>query len=279
MPENTELPPIRDVIATYDLGARKSLGQHFLLDLNLTRKIARAAGPLEGTTVIEVGPGPGALTRSLLSEGAKRVIAIERDVRCLAALADIERCFPNRLQVVAGDARQIDERAVIGSQSDNAVRIAANLPYNIGTALLIKWLRQPWPPFWSSLTLMFQREVAERIVAGPATPSYGRLSVLAHWRSRPRILFAVPSTAFVPQPKVNSSVVRFEPLAEPVAPAHLESLEVITAAAFGQRRKMIRQSLKALLSEAKIEAAGVDPRARAEQLDISELASLARALD
>ncbi|MBV9331972.1 MAG: 16S rRNA (adenine(1518)-N(6)/adenine(1519)-N(6))-dimethyltransferase RsmA [Alphaproteobacteria bacterium] len=279
MPESVSLPPLRDVIAAYDLRARKSLGQHFLFDLNLTRKIAKAAGPMPGATFIEIGPGPGGLTRSLLLEGAERVIAIERDERCLPALAAIERAFPRRLSVLTGDALKIDETALLTGEKSDIVRIAANLPYNVGTAILVKWLRQAWPPFWSSLTLMFQREVAERIVARTSTSSYGRLSVLAQWRSDPTILFSVPRTAFTPKPKVDSCVVRFELRSEPSAAARLESLEAITAAAFGQRRKMVRQSLKSLLTEEHIWAAGIDPRARPEQLDIAELAALARALD
>lgn len=281
MPAGDDLPPLREVIAAHGLSARKSLGQHFLFDLNLTRRIARAAGPLAATTVLEIGPGPGGLTRSLLSEGAAKVIAIERDTRCIEALTEIGRCFDGRLVIVADDALTANERAILAdNQVDHVVRIAANLPYNVGTALLIKWLTDAaWPPFWSSMTLMFQREVAERIVAKPRTPSYGRLSVIAQWRTRARILFDVSRAAFVPPPKVSSAVVRIEPLSEPTAPARLEALETITAAAFGQRRKMLRQSLKRLLPEASIRAAGVDPAARPEQLGIAELAALARALD
>ena len=279
MRANDELPPLRDVIAAHGLSAKKSLGQHFLFDLNLTRRIARASGPLEGATLLEIGPGPGGLTRSLLAEGAAKVIAIERDVRCLEALADVSRRFDNRLVVVAGDALALDERTILADHpAAGVVRVAANLPYNVGTALLIKWLTdERWPPFWSSLTLMFQREVAERIVAKPRTPSYGRLSVLAQWRTRTKILFDVSRAAFVPPPKVVSSVVRIEPLSEPVARARLGALEAVSAAAFGQRRKMLRQSLKGLLSEGSIRAAGVDPTARPEQLDVTELAALARA--
>ena len=279
MRANDELPPLRDVIAAHGLSAKKSLGQHFLFDLNLTRRIARASGPLAGATLLEIGPGPGGLTRSLLAEGAAKVIAIERDVRCLEALADISRRFDDRLVVVAGDALALDERTILADHpAAGVVRVAANLPYNVGTALLIKWLTDDrWPPFWSSLTLMFQREVAERIVAKPGTPSYGRLSVLAQWRTRTKILFDVSSAAFVPPPKVVSSVVRIEPLSEPVARARLSALEAVSAAAFGQRRKMLRQSLKGLLSEGSIRAAGVDPTARPEQLDVTELAALARA--
>jgi 16S rRNA (adenine1518-N6/adenine1519-N6)-dimethyltransferase len=279
MPASDELPPLRDVIARHGLMAKKSLGQNFLFDLNLTRRIARAAGPLEGATVLEVGPGPGGLTRSLLAEGAGKVIAIERDVRCLPALAEIAAVYPGRLAVVEADALKIDERALLAEHGvTDDVRVAANLPYNVGTALLVKWLTaETWPPFWSSLTLMFQREVAERIVAKPATPAYGRLSVLAQWRTRGKILFDVSRAAFVPSPKVTSAILRIEPLERPVAEAQLGNLEAVTAAAFGQRRKMLRQSLKSLLSENAIRAAGVDPTARAEQLRIEELAALARA--
>lgn len=271
------LPPLREVIAAHDLRAKKSLGQNFLFDLNLTRRIARSAGPLENSTIYEVGPGPGGLTRALLAEGAKHVVAVERDARCLPALAEIAAAYPSRLEIVSGDALKVNEREMFGA---TRVRIAANLPYNIGTALLVKWLTAPqWPPFWQSLTLMFQREVAQRIVAKPDTESYGRLSVLAQWRSRPKILFDVARSAFVPPPKITSSIVRLEPLAKPVAPAELRDLEKLTAAAFGQRRKMLRQSLKALApnAEERIRVAGLDPTARPEQLSVTEFAALARA--
>jgi len=279
MPAGDELPPLREVIARHGLMAKKSLGQNFLFDLNLTRRIARAAGPLEGATVLEVGPGPGGLTRSLLAEGAAKVIAIERDARCLPALAEISDAYPGRLTVVEADALEIDEPALLAEHGvTGPVRVAANLPYNVGTALLVKWLTaETWPPVWSSLTLMFQREVAERIVAKSATPAYGRLSVLANWRTRAKILFDVSRAAFVPAPNVTSAIVRIEPLDKPVAPAALDRLEAVTAAAFGQRRKMLRQSLKSLLSEDAIRAAGIDPTLRAEQLDVTELAALARA--
>jgi 16S rRNA (adenine1518-N6/adenine1519-N6)-dimethyltransferase len=273
---NDLLPPLREVIAAHDLRAKKSLGQNFLFDLNLTRRIARAAGPLEDATVYEVGPGPGGLTRALLAEGAKRVIAVERDERCLPALGEIAAAYPGRLQVVAADALKLDEHELFDG---SRVRIAANLPYNIATALLVKWLTAPaLPPFWDSLTLMFQREVAMRIVAKPGSEAYGRLSVLAQWRTKPKILFDVGRSAFVPPPKITSSIVRLEPLAEPVAPARLSDLEKVTAAAFGQRRKMLRQSLKSLAPdvEAHIRAAGVDPTARPEQLSVAAFASLAR---
>ena len=277
-----ELPPLREVIARHELNAKKSLGQHFLFDLNLTRRIARAAGPLTDCTLYEVGPGPGGLTRALLEEGAKRVVAVERDTRCLPALAEIEKVH-GRLSVVSADALSVDEDELLRSLDvAGEVRVAANLPYNVGTALLVKWLTSDrWPPFWSSLTLMFQREVAERIVARPNTEAYGRLSVLAQWRTRAKILFDVARTAFVPPPKVASSVVRRAPLAEPIAPARLADLEAVTAAAFGQRRKMLRQSLKRLTSDAEglVRAAGLDPTARPETLSVTELAALARALD
>jgi len=272
-----ELPPLREVIAAHGLLAKKSLGQNFLLDLNLTRRIARAAGA-EGAVVYEVGPGPGGLTRALLAEGASCVIAVERDERCLAALAQVAAAYPGRLQIVSGDAMAVDEPALLGARGP--VRIAANLPYNVGTALLVKWLTsKTWPPFWQSLTLMFQREVAVRITAAPGSIHYGRLSVLAQWRSRARILFDVSRQAFVPPPKIVSSLVRIDPLAEPVAPAQLCDLEVVTAAAFGQRRKMLRQSLKRLATnpDAIIGEAGIAPTERPEHLTVAEFASLARA--
>lgn len=280
MPAGDDLPPLREVIARHGLMAKKSLGQNFLFDLNLTRRIARAAGPLEGATVLEVGPGPGGLTRSLLAEGASRVIAIERDARCLPALAEISEAYPGRLTVIEADALEIDESKLLREHGvAGAVRVAANLPYNVGTALLVKWLTaEKWPPFWSSLTLMFQREVAERIVAKHATEAYGRLSVLAQWRTRAKILFDVSRAAFVPAPNVTSAIVRLEPLDKPVAEAALDKLEAVTAAAFGQRRKMLRQSLKSLLTEDAIRAAGIDPTRRAEQLGVEEFATLARAV-
>jgi 16S rRNA (adenine1518-N6/adenine1519-N6)-dimethyltransferase len=276
MPSADGLPALRDVIAAYDLRAKKTLGQNFLFDLNLTRRIARSSGPLNSATIYEVGPGPGGLTRALLSEGAARVVAVERDERCLPALAEIAAAYPGKLEIVSADALKLDERTLFGA---SRVRVAANLPYNVGTALLVKWLTlQQWPPFWDSLTLMFQREVAERIVAKPGTAAYGRLSVLAQWRSTAKILFDVSRSAFVPPPKITSSIVRLEPLAAPVAPARLDDLEKITAAAFGQRRKMLRQSLKGLATNAeeRIRAAGLAPTARPEQLAVAEFASLAR---
>ena len=278
MPERADpLPPLREVMAAHGLTAKKSLGQNFLFDLNLTRRIARAAGPLEDSTIYEVGPGPGGLTRALLIEGASKVIAVERDERCLPALEEIATSWPGHLVVIQADALELDESKLFGNEP---VRIAANLPYNVGTALLVKWLTPlSWPPFWQSLTLMFQREVAERIVARPDTEHYGRLSVLAQWRTRGKILFDVSRQAFTPPPKITSSIVRIEPLERPIAPCELHDLEKVTEAAFGQRRKMLRQSLKQLVpdAEALLNAAGVNPTARPEQLSVAEFASLARA--
>jgi 16S rRNA (adenine1518-N6/adenine1519-N6)-dimethyltransferase len=275
------LPPLRDVIAAHGLAAKKSLGQNFLLDLNLTRRIARAAGPLEGTTIYEVGPGPGGLTRALLMEGAARVIAVERDTRCIAALEDIAKAYPDRLEIVEDDALDIDEVELLRARNvSGPLRIASNLPYNIGSALLVKWLTQKnWPPFWESLTLMFQREVAQRLVAQPGNKDYGRLSILTQWRAKPRILFDVSPQAFTPPPKVTSAIVRIEPLPQPIADARLEDLEAVTKAAFGHRRKMLRQSLKSLLPDAAalIARAELNPEERAERLTIAQFAALARA--
>ena len=270
------LPPLREVIARHGLFARKALGQNFLLDLNLTGKIARTAGDLSRATVIEVGPGPGGLTRALLAEGAARIVAIERDERCLAALEEIATRYPARLEVVSGDALTTDFSAVAAGSED--VRIVANLPYNIGTELLVRWIATPsWPPFWRSMTLMFQREVAERIVAAPATGAYGRLAVLAGWRTEAHIAFDVPRQAFTPPPKVTSSVVHITPREAPI-PADLATLEKVTQAAFGQRRKMLRQSVKGLGGEALLEKADIDPTRRAETLSVSEFVALANAL-
>ncbi len=241
------LPPLRDVIRDHGLAARKSLGQNFLLDLNLTGRIARAAGPLAGVDVIEVGPGPGGLTRALLAEGARRVIAIERDERAMAALADIAAAYPGRLAALNADALAFDPR--IHLEPGVAVRIAANLPYNIATLLLVGWLTaDPWPPWYERMVLMFQREVAERIVAAPGSKAYGRLSVLAGWRTQARIVFDVHPSAFVPPPKVTSSVVELVPRLSPLA-CDRGALERVTAAAFGQRRKMLRQSLRSLAAD------------------------------
>jgi 16S rRNA (adenine1518-N6/adenine1519-N6)-dimethyltransferase len=282
MPEPDPLPPLREVIAAHELAAKKALGQNFLLDLNLARRIARAAGPLDDATLYEVGPGPGGLTRALLAEGAARVIAVERDARCIPALQEIASAFAGRLEIISGDALELDEANLFAERKISFIRVAANLPYNVGTALLVKWLRaEPWPPWWRSLTLMFQREVAERIAAQPSTPAYGRLSVLAQWRTRPHILFDVNPRAFTPPPKITSAVVRIDPLDTPVAPAKLTCLEKVTAAAFGQRRKMLRQSLKSLTSdvEALLIPAGISPTARPEQLSVAEFAAIARALE
>jgi 16S rRNA (adenine1518-N6/adenine1519-N6)-dimethyltransferase len=277
------LPPLRDVVATYDLAARKSLGQNFLFDLNLTGRIARAAGPLAGVTVVEVGPGPGGLTRALLTEGAARVIAVERDERCLAALADVAAAYPGRLQVVEGDALETDWRALVAGIS-GPVRLCANLPYNIGTVLLAGWLEtDPWPPWFDRMILMFQREVAERIVATPAQRvDYGRLGVLAGWRAQARILFDVPPSAFSPPPKVTSSVVELIPREKPL-PCNGKILTAVTASAFNQRRKMLRQSLKGLAVNGRtldaldlLKAAGIEETRRAEEVDVAGFATLAR---
>lgn len=274
------LPPLRDVIRRHELSARKSLGQNFLLDLNLTGKIARAAGPLDGVTVVEVGPGPGGLTRALLAEGA-RVIAVERDARALDALAEISDCMPGRLEVVAGDALALDLSALAArAGGDGPVRVVANLPYNIATPLLIGWLSaEPWPPWYDALVLMFQREVAERIVATPGNKVYGRLAVLSQWRSEPKILFDIAPSAFVPPPKVTSSVVRLVPRAKPL-PCPQPALERVTAAAFGQRRKMLRQSLKMLVADPTplFEATSIAPTARAEEISVAGFVALANAL-
>jgi 16S rRNA (adenine1518-N6/adenine1519-N6)-dimethyltransferase len=279
--DSDALPPLREVIAAHGLGAKKSLGQNFLLDFNLTRKIARAAGPFNDTPVYEVGPGPGGLTRALLAENARHVIAVERDARCLPALEEIARAYPGRLDVIPADAMKLDEAQLLRERNvSGSVRVAANLPYNSATALLVKWLTSAvWPPFWQSLTLMFQREVALRLVSKHGTADFGRLSVLTQWRTRPQILFDVDARAFTPAPKVTSSLVRIEPLPEPTAPARLVDLERVTAAAFGQRRKMLRQSLKKLAPDAaaRICAAGIDPESRPQDLSIDQFAALARA--
>jgi len=273
----TELPPLREVVRRFELRARKSLGQNFLLDLNLTGRIARAAGPLAGVTVIEVGPGPGGLTRALLAEGAARIVAIERDRRCVAALEELAETYPGRLKVIEGDALDFDPRDHLGS---GPARIVANLPYNIATALLVRWLSiEPWPPFYDSLVLMFQREVALRIVAGPGDESYGRLGVFAGWRTQARILFDVNPSAFVPPPKVTSSIVRLVPRAAPLACERV-LLERVSAAAFGQRRKMLRASLRTLGTDpaALLARAGVAPTKRAEEIGVDGFVALANAL-
>lgn len=272
------LPSLREVIRALGLTAKKSLGQNFLLDFNLTRRIARAAGPLEGVTVVEIGPGPGGLTRALLLEGASRIVAIEKDRRCLPALEDIAALYPGRLHVVAADAKDFDYAALVLS---TPVRIVANLPYSVATPLLISWLKSdPWPPWFDRMVLMFQREFAERIVAPPGGKDYGRLSVLAQWRTEPRILFTLPAAAFTPRPKVDSALVELVPKAEPQPSCDVERLERVTAAAFGQRRKMLRAALRQLVpdSETVLESIGIDPRARAEELPVEAFCRLANAL-
>jgi len=272
------LPPLREVIRELGLSAKKSLGQNFLLDLNLTRRIAREAGPLEGITVVEIGPGPGGLTRALLIEGAGRVVAIEKDERCLPALGDIAPLYPGRLEIVAADAKGVDYRA-LGLASPS--RIVANLPYSVATPLLISWLKtEPWPPWFDRLVLMFQREVAERIVATPGNKEYGRLAVLAQYRTTPRILFTLPAEAFTPRPKVDSALVEFVPRPAPQPPCDVSVLEKVTAAAFGQRRKMLRSALRQITpdSEALLEELGIDPTARAEELAVGEFCRIANKL-
>lgn len=285
MAQIDDLPPLREVIATHGLSAMKSLGQNFLLDLNLTSRIARSGGALDGELVIEVGPGPGGLTRALLAEGARKVIAIERDSRCLAALAQVAAHYPGRLEVIEGDALEVDIGALVAADgaargvAAPKARICANLPYNVATPLLVGWLRaEPWPAWWSVATLMFQREVAERIVATPEDDAYGRLGVLAGWRSEARILFDLAPQAFTPPPKVTSSVVKFIPRAAPLA-VDPDVLERVVAAAFGQRRKMLRQSLKSLGPKAlaALETAGIAPTARAEEIDVAGFVRLANA--
>ncbi|MEW9615830.1 16S rRNA (adenine(1518)-N(6)/adenine(1519)-N(6))-dimethyltransferase RsmA [Shinella sp. S4-D37] len=269
------LPPLRDVIQRHGLDAKKALGQNFLLDLNLTQKIARTAGPIEDHTVIEVGPGPGGLTRAILALGAKRVIAIERDARCLPALAEISNHYPGRLTVIEGDALKTDFEALAPGEP---VRIIANLPYNVGTQLLVNWLLpKAWPPFWDTLTLMFQREVGLRIVAEENDDHYGRLGVLSGWRTHARMAFDVPPQAFTPPPKVTSSVVHLEPVPNPL-PCEARALERVTHAAFGQRRKMLRQSVKSLGGEALLARAQIDPQRRAETLSVEEFVRLANVL-
>ena len=275
MSQIDDLPPLREVLAAHDLDAKKALGQNFLLDLNLTQKIARTAGDLEGAHVIEVGPGPGGLTRAILSLGAEKLTVIERDERCLPALEEIASHYPGRLEIISGDALKTDFAALAG---ERPVRIISNLPYNVGTQLLVNWLLpRDWPPYWQSLTLMFQKEVAQRIVAEAGDNHYGRLGVLAGWRTEARIAFDVPPQAFTPPPKVTSSVVHLTPRAEPL-PVAASALEKVTQAAFGQRRKMLRQSLKSLGGEALLAKASIDPTRRAETLSIAEFCTLAENL-
>lgn len=271
------LPPLREVIATHGLTAKKALGQNFLLDLNLTAKIARAAGDLSACDVLEVGPGPGGLTRGLLAEGARRVVAIEKDARCLPALAQIADAYPGRLEVLNADALALDWTAHLAPP----IKVVANLPYNVGTELLVRWLTPPtWPPLWSSLTLMFQREVAERIVATPGSKAYGRLAILAQWRTEARIALTLPPEAFTPAPKVRSAVVHITALPAPRFPADPAVLERVVAKAFNQRRKMLRAALKGLAPdiEDRIVAAGLSPTDRAEQVPIEGFCALARAV-
>ncbi|MEX0301935.1 MAG: 16S rRNA (adenine(1518)-N(6)/adenine(1519)-N(6))-dimethyltransferase RsmA [Leisingera sp.] len=268
------LPPLREVIATHELSARKSLGQNFLLDLNLTAKIARQAGDLTGCDVLEIGPGPGGLTRGLLAEGARRVLAVEKDQRCLPALQEIAEAYPGRFDVINGDALEIDPLEHLTPP----IRIAANLPYNVGTELLVRWLTpKEWPPFWQSLTLMFQREVAERIVAQPGSKAYGRLAILAQWRADAKIVLSLPPGAFTPPPKVSSAVVHLDALPEPRFEADAAILSRVVAAAFNQRRKMLRASLKGVSPdiEAHLTAAGIPPTERAEQVSLEAFCALA----
>ena len=271
------LPPLREVIRTHDLQARKSMGQNFLLDLNLTAKIARQAGDMTACDVLEIGPGPGGLTRGLLAEGARHVLAIEKDRRCLPALAEIEVAYPGRLTVIEGDALDIDPLPSLTPP----IRVAANLPYNVGTELLVRWLTPPdWPPFWQSLTLMFQREVAERIVAEPGGKAYGRLAILAQWRSDARIVMSLPPEAFTPPPKVSSAVVHLAALPAPRYPADAAILSRVVAAAFNQRRKMLRAALKSVAPdiEDRLRVAGLTPTDRAEQVPLEGFCALARAV-
>lgn len=269
------LPPLREVIATHGLVAKKALGQNFLLDLNLTAKIARQAGDLTQSDILEIGPGPGGLTRGLLAEGARRVLAVEKDQRCMPALAQIAQAYPNRLQVINGDALEINPL----DHLTPPVRVVANLPYNVGTELLVRWLTPPeWPPVWSSLTLMFQREVAERIVAQPGSKAYGRLALLAQWRSNARIVLNLPPEAFSPPPKVSSAVVHIQALPAPRYPCEAKVLERVVAQAFNQRRKMLRAALKGAAPdiEDRLLAAGIKPTDRAETIDLERFCALAR---
>jgi 16S rRNA (adenine1518-N6/adenine1519-N6)-dimethyltransferase len=271
------LPPLRAVIAAHGLRAKKGLGQNFLLDLNLTARIARAAGDLTGHDILEIGPGPGGLTRALLAGGARRVLAVERDERCLPALAEIAAAFPDRLTVVAADALSFDA----APRLTPPVRVVANLPYNIGTELLVRWLTPPaWPPFWDTLTLMFQREVADRITARPGTGAWGRLAILAQWRCDARRVLDVPAAAFTPAPKVDSAVVHLTALPEPRCPADPALLQRVVAAGFNQRRKMLRGALRGLAPdiEARLTRAGIDPAARAGDVPLARWCALARGL-
>ena len=271
------LPPLREVIATHGLAAKKSLGQNFILDLNLTRRIAREAGPLSGRTVVEVGPGPGGLTRALLLEGAEQVLAIERDQRCLPALAEIAAHYPGRLTVIHGDALEID----MPSSITGPAIVVANLPYAVATTLLVGWLTvEPWPPWYESLTLMFQKEVALRIVSDPGSKAYGRLSVLSQWRTEAEILFTLPPRAFTPAPKVDSAIIRLTPRARPLPAGSSTVLGKLTAAAFGQRRKMLRASLRQIVPDPEqlLADCGIGSQRRAEQLSVAEFCRIASLL-
>ena len=268
------LPPLREVIAAHGLSARKSLGQNFLLDLNLTHRIARAAGDLTACDVLEVGPGPGGLTRGLLAAGARHVLAVEKDARCLPALAQIAEACPGRLTILQGDAMEIDPLGHL----TRPIKVVANLPYNVGTELLVRWLTPAdWPPFWDSLTLMFQREVAERIVASPGSGAYGRLAILAQWRCEARIVLRLPPEAFTPPPKVSSAVVHLRALPAPRYPADAATLSKLVARAFNQRRKMLRVSLRGLAPDIgdRLQAVGISPTARAEEIDLARFCALA----
>ena len=272
-----ELPPLKDVISRHQLRAKKSLGQNFLLDLNLTSKIARYAGNLDQFDILEIGPGPGGLTRSLLNEGARKVVAIEKDSRCIEALEEIQATFPGRLKLIQGD----DLSTNASEHLADPVRIIANLPYNIGTELLVRWLTsKTWPSFWQSMTLMFQKEVANRIVASPGSKAYGRLSVMSQWRCDTKIAFNVPASAFTPPPKVESALVHFEALKEPKFPAEVEVLEFVVSKAFNQRRKMLRGALKGYFQnvEEGLLSIGVLPTKRAEDITVQEYCAMSQIL-
>ena len=271
------LPPLREVIAEHGLSAKKSLGQNFLLDLNLTSKIARQAGDLTQCDVLEIGPGPGGLTRGLLHEGARRVLAIVRDQRLTPALEQIKDHYDGRLDVIFGDALEVD----VTQHLQGPVKVVANLPYNVGTELLVRWLTpENWPPYWDSLTLMFQKEVAQRIVAQPKTKAYGRLALLAQWRCNAKMVMEISPQAFTPPPKVTSAVVHIERLSEPRFPADAKVLERVVATAFNQRRKMLRASLKSLSPniEEILNSVGIIPTQRAEEINLEQFCALARAI-
>ena len=271
------LPPLKDIISKYEIRAKKSLGQNFLLDLNLTSKIARYAGNLKHSDVLEIGPGPGGLTRSLLNEGARQVVSIEKDNRCIAALEEIQSLFPGRLKLLKGDALSMN----VTQYLTDPIKIIANLPYNIGTELLVRWLNSKnWPSFWQSMTLMFQKEVANRIVARPGSKAYGRLSVMSQWRCNTKIAFNIPATAFTPPPKVESAVVHFEALNEPKFPAEVDKLEFVVSKAFNQRRKMLRGALKGhfINVEEGLFSIGVLPTKRAENITVQEYCAMSQIL-